>query len=169
MLYLLDANVLITANRQYYPLLRVPEFWDWLAHHGAAGHVKMPQEIVEEITSGNDDLAKWLSDRTIRDVLQLEEEVDVQLLQQVIAQGYAQDLTDDEVDTIGRDPFLVAYALLDCNGRRVVTTEVSKPTRQRANRHLPDVCRSVGVTPLNSFDLLSSLDFSTSWRARQPV
>ncbi|MCY4508918.1 MAG: DUF4411 family protein [Acidobacteria bacterium] len=30
MLYLLDANVLIDAHRDYYPLGRVPEFWDWL-------------------------------------------------------------------------------------------------------------------------------------------
>ena len=30
MLYLLDANVFIDANRDYYPLDRFPEFWDWL-------------------------------------------------------------------------------------------------------------------------------------------
>lgn len=27
MLYLLDANVLITASRLYYPVDQVPEFW----------------------------------------------------------------------------------------------------------------------------------------------
>ena len=41
MLYLLDANVLIDANRDYYPLDRVPEFWDWLVHVGKSGSVKM--------------------------------------------------------------------------------------------------------------------------------
>ena len=30
LLYLLDANVLITANRDYYSVKRVPEFWAWL-------------------------------------------------------------------------------------------------------------------------------------------
>lgn len=164
MLYLLDANVLITANRQYYPLDRVPEFWEWLVHNGVSGHVKMPQENIEEITIGRDNLARWLSTRSHREALQLDEVVDVGLVQQVTARGYAPDLTDDEVDTIGRDPFLVAYALRDRNGRRIVTTEVSKPSRQRANRHLPDVCLSVGVTSINSFDLLAALNFSTSWR-----
>jgi hypothetical protein len=167
LLYLLDANVLITANRQYYPLLRVPEFWDWLVYNGAAGQLKIPQEIVEEVTGGSDDLAEWLVDGDVRAALQLDEEVDVDLLQSVIARGYAPDLTDDELEMVGRDPFLVAYALLDCGGRRVVTTEVSKPSRQRANRHIPDVCRSLGVASINSFDLLAELDFSTSWRARQ--
>jgi len=37
MLYLLDANVRITASNLYYPLEAVPEFWDRLAHQGAEG------------------------------------------------------------------------------------------------------------------------------------
>ena len=49
MLYLLDANVLIDANRDYYPIERVPEFWDWLIEKGELGHVKVPVEIYEEI------------------------------------------------------------------------------------------------------------------------
>jgi hypothetical protein len=34
MLYLTDANVLITANNLYYPIDRVPECWEWLAYMG---------------------------------------------------------------------------------------------------------------------------------------
>ena len=45
MLFLLDANVLIDANRDYYPIARVPEFWDWLVHNGSAGFVKIPIEV----------------------------------------------------------------------------------------------------------------------------
>lgn len=30
MLHILDANILIDANRDYYPMDRVPEFWEWL-------------------------------------------------------------------------------------------------------------------------------------------
>ena len=48
-LYLLDANVLIDANRDYYPIERVPEFWDWLLEMGRNGSVKVPEEIVDEI------------------------------------------------------------------------------------------------------------------------
>ena len=40
MLYLLDANILITAHNTYYPIDRVPEFWSLLQHQGAAGFVK---------------------------------------------------------------------------------------------------------------------------------
>ena len=37
MLYLLDANVLITANLSYYPLDQVPEFWGWIQHQAQSG------------------------------------------------------------------------------------------------------------------------------------
>ena len=50
---LLDANVLITAHRDYYPVTRVPEFWDWLLHHAEAGRVKMPLEILDEESAEN--------------------------------------------------------------------------------------------------------------------
>jgi hypothetical protein len=38
MLYLLDANVLITAHNTYYAIDQVPEFWEWIAHQGASLH-----------------------------------------------------------------------------------------------------------------------------------
>ena len=41
---------------------------------------------------------------------------------------------------LGETRFSSRYALADTHGRRtVVTTEGSKPSRKRANRHLPDV------------------------------
>ncbi len=165
MLHILDANVLITANRQYYPLDRVPEFWEWLVHMGAAGLLKMPREMVEEIREGNDDLAKWLSEEQL-DALLLDEEADIALVRVVTERGYADDLDDTETPRLGNDPFLIAYALRDPVNRCVVTTEVSKPTRQRANRHIPDVCMTLGVRCIHSFEMVRSLDFSTSWRSR---
>ena len=49
LLYLLDANVLVDADRDYYPINRIPEFWDWLAVMGELGRVKVPQEMYEEV------------------------------------------------------------------------------------------------------------------------
>ena len=42
----------------------------------------------------------------------------------VVSAGYAPDLTDDEVEKIGRDPFLIAYALADPPERCVVTGKI---------------------------------------------
>ena len=169
MLYLLDANVLIDANRDYYPLDRVPEFWDWLAAMGERGWVKIPQEIYEETVlpppSRTDVLVAWL--RNHREALLLEEQVQVDLVAHVTERGYADDLTDDEIEKIGRDPFLIAYlAFVDVQNRRVVTNERPKPSRTRANRHLPDVSREFNVLCINTFDMIKELDFRTDWRRR---
>ena len=165
MLYLLDANVLIDANRDYYPMTRVPEFWEWLAYVGESGHVKMPVEVYEEIKDGKDDLATWAKDGKVEAALLLREEVDVPLVSKVINEGYAPDLTDDDVEKIGRDPFLIAYALSVVGERCVVTTEVSKPKRKRANRHIPDVCVHIGVPWCDTFAMVRALNFSTTWKS----
>lgn len=163
MLYLLDTNVLIDANRDYYSIDRVPEFWEWLIDVGSSGHVKIPLEVYEEIKEGKDDLAKWIKESQASEVLLLLEEVDVSLVSRVTDEGYAPDLTDDEVEKIGCDPFLIAYALANQMERCVVTTEVSKPKKQRANRHLPDVCNSLNVSWCNTFEFIRALNFSTNW------
>lgn len=168
MLHLLDANALIDARRDYYPLARVPEFWFWLRHMGAANQLKVPLEIYEEITEGNDDLAGWIRQPEVRRVLLLDEEVDPDLVSYVVDHGYATDLTDDELPRLGNDPFLIAHALTEPGRRRVITTEVSKPRRRRANRRIPDVCRSLGAQCNDTFFLIRELNFSTDWREPEP-
>ena len=172
MLYLLDANVLITANNHYYPLDSVPEFWEWLLYMAEEGRVKIPLEIFEEIKDGPTDNAKdllfgWLQDDAVKTALLLDESVDGALVQEVITQGYAPDLSDTELELLGRDPFLVAYALAAPEARVVVTSEVSKPKRQRQNRHLPDVCQSVGVQCCDPFALNRVLGFRTDWKTKK--
>lgn len=169
MLYLLDANVLIDAHRKYYPRARVPEFWDWLVHHGAHDNVKIAVEIYEEITEkakkkeDKDDLALWADEKAVEESLQFVDDVNIELVQDVVNNGYAPDLKDDEVDKIGRDPFLVAYALADPGDRCVVTTEVSAPSKVRSNRRVPDVCKTMGVKVCDTFEFVQQLDFSTNW------
>src|ERR1051325_511478 len=98
MLYLLDANVLITASNSYYPVDQVPEFWTWLQRQGADGLIKIPQEVMEEIQEGRDDdpLKVWISNDENKGALSLEEIVEADLVRQVVTTGYAADLTDDE-------------------------------------------------------------------------
>ena len=166
MLYSLDANVLIDADRDYYH--NVPQFWDWLVQKGKEGVVKIPIEVYEEIKEGRDKedeedfLAKWAKDSATEAALLFKEEADVDLVARVINVGYAPDLTDDEVEKIGRDPFLIAYALVSPQERCVVTTEVSKPKRKRANRHIPDVCADLGISCCNTFKFTRDLSFSTA-------
>jgi hypothetical protein len=168
-LYLLDANVLITAHNSYYPINRIPEFWDWLLHQAEEGRVAVPLEILEEVGDGTGDAEKdllfgWLQNAEVRRALLLQEVIAPEAVRHVIDHGYAGDLNDVELERVGRDPFLVAYALVAPNERCVVSNETSAPNRQRANRKIPDVCRELGTTSCNTFALVKALDFTTSWR-----
>lgn len=76
MVYLLDANTLIDANRDYYGIDTVPQFWDWLIHMGEKGEVKIPLEIYEELKVGNDDLADWIKKAEVEAALLYSENAD---------------------------------------------------------------------------------------------
>lgn len=168
MLYLLDANILITAHSQYYPIDQVPEFWGWLQHQAASGHVKIPLEIMEEIKAGRmagDLLIEWILRDANYNALLFLEAVDAALVQRAMYDGYARDLTDGEVEEIGRDPFLIAYALASPADRCVITTEVSRPSKKRSNRKIPDVCNDFGVQCFGPFVLNRNLGFRTGWRS----
>lgn len=169
MLYLLDANTLIEAKNRYYPINRVPEFWEWLIFKGGQGLIKVPVEIYDEVTNDNkknqDDLAKWADRRETRIALLSDEETDIDLMHRVLYGGYVADPSEDDLEEIGRDPFLIAHALQDRDNRAIVTTEVSKPKAQGKNRRIPDVSKDFGISCINTFELIQVLDFKTKWEA----
>ena len=165
-LFLLDANVLIDAHNKYYAIDMVPEFWDWLLHCAEHHLLAMPLEIFEEVRGGADAktdlLNSWSHRDDVEELLVLREEIDSDLLASVMA-AYATNLDDTEIEQLGRDPFLIAYGLADPAGRYVVSNEISKPSKLRANRKVPDVCRSVGVPCCDTFAMLRQLGFRTGW------
>ena len=161
MLYLLDANILINANRDYYPIDRVPQFWEWLDDLAVQNQVKLPLEIYEEITAGTPDpLIQWLRDRLA--TLSLQEESSTLFVSGVIGKGYGLEfdhLNDQDLTKMGKDPLLIAYALADRADRVVVSNEVSRPGKIGANKHVPDVCQRLEIRCINAFDLIRELDF----------
>lgn len=165
MLHLFDANVLINASNSYYPPDAVPEFWEWISHQATNGFIKLPIEILDEVMAGRkkeDPLLDWVTAH--KDVLRLRESADPSLVNKVVTEGYAPDLTDDELVAIGKDPFLIAYALADTAERCVVTVEVSAPKKQRQNRKIPDVCDGLGVKCRDPFQVYRALRFRTAWK-----
>jgi hypothetical protein len=159
MLYLLDANVLIRAHEDYYPIDRIPQFWTWLLDRADAGQVKLPYEIYGEIAISTGPLKNWLTGPSVSKKMLLSAQIDRANLNKVITVGYAPDLNDSEVEKIGRDPFLIGYALPFGDEVTVVTKEISAPSKQKANRKIPDVCNSFGVRCLNDFQFYRELDF----------
>ena len=164
MLYLLDADTLIKADHLYYPLNRFPVFWEWLLHQAGIGNIKVPQEQYDEVVAGTGELVDWISEKAKKELLLLPGVVDRKLLSQVIEAGYAPDLDETELITVGKDPFLIAYGLVSVADRTIVSFEVSAPRKQRANRKIPDVCSGLGLKCITMFDLIKTLDFTTNWK-----
>lgn len=169
MLDLLDANVLIDANRDYYPIERVPEFWEWLADLGEWGLTKVPPEIYDEVVNPpparQDVVVEWLKEH--RNALLLDEAAQPALVARVTEAGYANDLDDVEIEKIGRDPFLIAYALVAPQSRRVISNERSRRSATRANRKVPDVCADFGIVCYHTFRFIQERDFRTDRRVRR--
>jgi hypothetical protein len=157
-LYLLDANTLIRANADYYPIDRIPQFWSWLIECGNVGRVKIPNEIADEVTAGRDEVSDWLKEEDTKTALRLDERVDLAALRHVVDHGYAPDLDETELLKIGKDPFLISYAFAKAD-RTVVTKEQSRPSKLRANRKVPDVCMTCRVNWLTDFAFYRAADF----------
>ena len=164
MLYLLDSNVLITANDTYYELERIRQFWDWIRSEAKRNVVKIPQEVWDEITPASDHFRFWLSENQAD--LAIHEIRSSSLVESVLLNGYGFNRFDlDDIATVEQtnDAILIAYALVDRSNRCVVTLEgVQSPdTRlpKPQNRKIPLVCRRLGVTCIDTFDLIRELDF----------
>ena len=172
MLYLLDANVMIRAHADYYALDRVPQFWDWLLYHAHAGRAKAPLEIFDEVAGGGapregDLLLPFLRRPEVKRTLVLQEEPRPELVTAVLTNAYGGPLpTEADLETMGQDPFLISYALVDPAERCVVTCEGSRPSRRGARRHVPDACGDLGVRSVNPFEFFRELDFSVDWQER---
>ena len=160
-MYLLDANVLIFAKRDYYPLDRVPEYWEWLLHQAEQEVLKLPYEIWRELQEHDDDLQRWVRDH--QDILVLKEDgLDIHV-PNVLA-CYGANITEAGLEQIGADPFLIAAA--KSLSAIVVSKEVSAPAKQGVNRRVPDICASMGVRCITDHVMIRELDFRTNWKAR---
>jgi Domain of unknown function (DUF4411) len=162
LIYLFDANTLIQAKNEYYPIEHIPQFWDWIVEQGNAGHIKIPYEIFDEIAAYTDDLSGWITQAEIKSALLLDETVDPALLQMIMKDGYEfgdPAFTETDVEKIGRDAFLIAYAAVD-RQRTVVTKETSSPKKRRGNRKIPDVCDILEVPWTRDFVVYRALGFS---------
>lgn len=158
MLFLLDSNVLIRAHEDYYPIDRVPPFWKWLTAEAVAGRVKMPLEIYGEISVSTGPLKNWITSSLVKNSLVLDEEVDSKILNKVIETAYAPDLTENELEEAGCDPFLVAYGLMGPD-RVVVTKETSSPSKKRGRTKVPDACTIMRIPWMTDFRFYRENDF----------
>lgn len=159
-MYLIDANVLINAARDYYEFGRVDEYWSWILYQCHIEKVKIPNPIYNEIMSGNDELAIWSKENT--KTIILNENLDHSLFNKVLSEGYSVTKENNDPLKVDSDCQLISFAMADISNRTIVTAE-KKNNKVGQNRHIPSVCEDLGVKYCDPFEFGRQLNFSTKW------
>lgn len=170
-MYLLDADTLIKAMKTYYQLIRVRQFWEWLAYQAEIGEVRMPIEtwvkIGDKTPEQRDDLALWVIEH--KDNLVIEDRSYDERFPEVLAKYQWPDgrpMTEANLETIGDDYQLIACAIH--NNATVITGEVPAGSIG-PNRKVPNVCEDLGIDWTNlegsvgKPGLVDILNFRTDW------
>lgn len=154
-IYWIDAGVLITAKNGLYGFELVPKFWPWLQEQLTIGTVRMPRIAFEEVTDGNDELAKWCKLRKSIGHFCVKENKNVQERYGTVAEYVNQKYTPHQVAEFlrGADGWLIAYAL-ETQGF-VVTEESTKHNKSRIK--IPTVSKALSAPWKTTADMCKEL------------
>ena len=157
MKHLLDSNTLIEAKNRYYGMTICPGYWAWILQQHQALEIASIVPVRDELAKGNDDLTQWVKSNA-----QLFEDASDERTQ--VAFGYIVAKIAEQAPLMkvgaleefleGADPWLIAKAMT--TGAVVVTHEVYNPDIKRKYT-IPNVCSLVGVSYMNTFELLGKL------------
>jgi len=156
-MFLLDANVFITAKNTYYGTDFAPGFWDWIANEHQLNSVRSVVAVRDELLAQKDELSDWA--RRLPDNFWLEEsDADVLTLRQLALWAmtgevrFRQEARTDFLATA--DYRLVSQAL--AGGHVVVTHEVAQPEGKKKIK-IPDVCAAFDIELKEPFGLFREL------------
>lgn len=155
-LFLLDANVLMTAARLYYAFDIVPTFWSSLNSKAGTGNLRSIDRVQDEINRGDDELVTWANAAFLDYFVKTDTQDVLQAYARIIGWSqeqhhYSSALLQSFARFEHADPWLVAYAIT--HNAVVVTLELPNPAT-RKKIPLPLVCEAFGVSWLNTFDML---------------
>lgn len=140
MIYVIDTNLLVSANRHDFPLDSMPDFWNHLVQLGTQGNVIIPEAVYEEIGKGNDELPGWLAKH--KSVFYKPTAAAIHLIGQV-ANAYGPGVTEKQLEILQADPYVIAHALT-C-GATVVSDEAQSNATALHNIKIPTVCSALSV------------------------
>lgn len=163
-IFLIDANILITAKNAFYPFDLAMAFWEQLKYHIENKNIIILKKMADEIFKGTDELSEWLaqfdeklflnySDSRIlieyRDVLQHLRD----------SQYYKESALMEWSRENVADPWLIAAA--KAKGYTLITWEVSAGVRSIVNKSrnakIYDVCDNMNVPCKNLYYMMRRL------------
>lgn len=155
--FLLDANVFIESAKRYYAFPIVPGYWDGLILHAEGGPVRSIDRVKAEIDRGKDELKTWVNEN-FEDWFESTNQPDVIAAYRTVmtwAQGQKQYTPAAQAEFArAADGWLIAHAL--AKKYVVVSDEYFDPNIKKKIK-IPNVCRGLRVSYLNTFEMLHAL------------
>lgn len=149
--YVLDTNVLINMQR-HHPLDVFGSLWAKMAAVIDEGAVISCEEVLDELTIGNDDLLDWAKQRNEAFV---PSGVETQQIVRDILKKHPSLVTGSRKAN-SADPFVIALAKIkDCT---LVSDETRAGVGQPAK--IPNVCEAYGVRVIKYVDFLREMKIS---------
>lgn len=160
-MYWLDADVYIQASARTgpYPFKRAPGFWSFLSAQLESGEIGSPKIVYDELTKGNDELAQWCKQRREKGLcFGANREVHTHYtdIANHVMKKYGQRKAGEFLR--GGDAWVIAHAMEDRANGTVVTQESTRHSNAKVK--VPTVCKELGVTCINTFQMLENFEFT---------
>ena len=162
-LFVLDANVFITAHRSYYPLNLFPGFWHCLIHHFHNGRILSIDRVRGELVGYGDEISDWVQDAPAEMFVPSSEKPVNDAYQEAMSwvNGNAQFYTQAKYEfSQGADGWLVAYAM-EHNAILVTLETFQQNVKRRVP--IPNVCEQFDVDRMDTFEMLCELGVRFDW------
>lgn len=152
-MYLLDANVFITAKNAYYGMDFAPGFWSWLSDAHDVGKVYTVQAVRDELVGSEDELAEWIKQQP-KTFFETPGSEAIEKMAELSGWCTSEARYTQAARTTflsSADFFLVAQAA--ALGFTVVTHERSEPESKKIVK-IPDACLALGVPYMSPWKML---------------
>lgn len=162
--FIIDANVLITPARSFYPFDFAKIFWEQLAVHIGNGNIAIPDVVYDEIIKGNDEVPVWLKSIEIANKIDRRENAIIENYSSIITYLNDSPLYSSKAvhqwsqDSVA-DPWIIAMAMV--TNSKVVTFEKRKESlsekQPTSSPKINNVCEEFGVSCIELYQMMREL------------
>lgn len=162
--YVLDTNFFVQAHRMHYPFDIFPSFWNKVKELAEVGVIVSLDKVRNELVHNKDHLTDWIETNLPKDFFQ-SSEVIINQYSAVASWAasrsshYTQAALNEFLNVDEADAWLVAYSLVDCQNRILITHEIPQP-QGRKKIKIPEACNATGVAFMDTITMMRQIGIS---------
>ncbi|HEK0449960.1 TPA: DUF4411 family protein [Proteus mirabilis] len=159
MSYLIDANIFIQAQNDYYCFDLCPGFWEFMGSKFIDGQLISIRNVFDELQKRDDEICSW--SKNIRHCFQSIDDQETQVHFRAIANYVQKEYTPRHKNSLPHiqnflsvaDPWIIAKAKAKATNSIVVTHEI-RDKNNSCKPKIPDICDYFNVKTIRTNELL---------------